>query len=160
MSEINKVSPSLIAECEAVIADNLSASTVKLCTGFKACEFEHALRETLCDDFAVAFLDFDSHGFPFQLFRREECAAAACGLAVGGFSPSQSGESVPTQYALRRIANLTADTGAKLTDAHGTVERAFSGPAIVTRTDFEGTGRKGAKQKMGVEAGTARRRPP
>lgn len=40
------------------------------------------------------------------------------GLAVGGFSPSQSGESVPTQYALRRIANLTADTGAKLTDAH------------------------------------------
>lgn len=40
------------------------------------------------------------------------------GLAVGGFSPSQSGQSVPTQYSLRRIANLTADVGAKLTDAH------------------------------------------
>jgi hypothetical protein len=40
------------------------------------------------------------------------------GLSVGGFSPSQDGQTVPTQYSARRIANLTADVGAKLTDAH------------------------------------------
>jgi hypothetical protein len=40
------------------------------------------------------------------------------GLAVGGFSPDQIGQTVPTQYSLRRIANLTADVGAKLTDGH------------------------------------------
>lgn len=39
------------------------------------------------------------------------------GFAVGGFSPDQVNQAVPTQYSLRRAANLTADVGAKLTDA-------------------------------------------
>lgn len=41
---------------------------------------------------------------------------AHIGFSVGGFSPSQVGQSIPTQYSLRRAANLTADSGATLND--------------------------------------------
>ena len=39
------------------------------------------------------------------------------GFAVGGFSPDMVGQAIPTQYSLRRAANITADVGAKMTDA-------------------------------------------
>lgn len=40
------------------------------------------------------------------------------GLAINGFNQQIAGQAVPVQYACRRIANLTADSGCKLTDAH------------------------------------------
>jgi len=38
------------------------------------------------------------------------------GLAVSGFNLQAAGQTVPTQYSVRRIANLTADSGKGLTD--------------------------------------------
>lgn len=38
------------------------------------------------------------------------------GLAVNGFNTEVAGQTVPVQYAVRRIANLTADSGHTLTD--------------------------------------------
>lgn len=39
------------------------------------------------------------------------------GLSVGGFTQMVSGQTVPTQYALRRLANVTRDSGCGVTDA-------------------------------------------
>lgn len=39
------------------------------------------------------------------------------GLSVNGFNQQIAGQAVPTQYAVRRIGNLTADANCKLTDA-------------------------------------------
>ena len=39
------------------------------------------------------------------------------GLSVSGFNIQESGQAVPTQYSLRRICNLTADSGKGLTDS-------------------------------------------
>lgn len=39
------------------------------------------------------------------------------GLAVNGYNQQIAGQPVPTQYAIRRIANLTADNGSRLNDA-------------------------------------------
>lgn len=42
------------------------------------------------------------------------------GLSVAGFNQQAEGQAIPVQYAIRRIANLTEDSGKKLTDAHMT----------------------------------------
>ncbi len=42
------------------------------------------------------------------------------GLSVAGFNQEAEGQTIPVQYAIRRIANLTEQTGYKLTDAHMT----------------------------------------
>lgn len=39
------------------------------------------------------------------------------GLSVNGFNQQIAGQAVPVQYAVRRLANLTADNNCKLTDA-------------------------------------------
>lgn len=39
------------------------------------------------------------------------------GLAVNGYNQQIAGQAVPIQYAVRRLANVTADNGAKLNDA-------------------------------------------
>ncbi len=38
------------------------------------------------------------------------------GLSVGGFNIQAAGQAVPTQFAVRRVTNLTGDTGKGLTD--------------------------------------------
>lgn len=42
------------------------------------------------------------------------------GLSVAGFNQESEGQVIPVQYAIRRLANLTEQTGFKLTDAHMT----------------------------------------
>lgn len=51
------------------------------------------------------------------------------GLAVSGFSPSVANQTVPTQYAVRRIANLTAETNHTLNDAMMNLLSLSHGPA-------------------------------
>lgn len=73
------------------------------------------------DEPTIEMLAADPVNAPTKLSRHKVAQMSGhVGLSVAGFNQEKEGQAIPVQYALRRIANLTEQTGYKLTDAHMT----------------------------------------
>lgn len=73
------------------------------------------------DEPTIEMLAPDPVNAPTKLSRHRVAQMSGhVGMAVAGFSQETEGQTIPVQFGLRRLANLTEQTGYKLTDAHMT----------------------------------------